>query len=202
MSATPVTGRPFGVGRGLAAACLMIFVCLSCSTRTAIVESTGMLPGFEVGDKVRYAAADMLDYGDVVIFSYPPNDFYIPEGEVIMYRVVGLPGDTVAVRNYFCVIDGVENSHSLLGRVRDEEAELEELADLEDHREVFPNGAIATIRRHVPVGLAEPDAPPVVVPPGHYFLMGDFRSNAADSRFIGPVAAERIAGRVVEVKKR
>jgi len=40
---------------------------------------------------------------------------------------------------------------------------------------------------------------PVVVPPGHYFMMGDSRDNSADSRFIGPIPRQEIVGRVGRV---
>jgi signal peptidase I len=40
---------------------------------------------------------------------------------------------------------------------------------------------------------------PVVVPPDHYFMMGDSRDNSADSRFIGAVPRQEIVGRVGRV---
>jgi signal peptidase I len=40
---------------------------------------------------------------------------------------------------------------------------------------------------------------PFVVPPGHYFMMGDSRDNSSDSRFIGPVPRHEIVGRVARV---
>jgi len=38
---------------------------------------------------------------------------------------------------------------------------------------------------------------PIIVPPGHYFLMGDNRGDSDDSRYWGPVALDQIIGRAV-----
>ena len=42
------------------------------------------------------------------------------------------------------------------------------------------------------------DFGPVVVPDGHFFVMGDNRDRASDSRRWGPVPVEYLRGRVVE----
>jgi signal peptidase I len=41
------------------------------------------------------------------------------------------------------------------------------------------------------------DLAPIVVPPDHYFLMGDNRGNSDDSRYRGPVARSQIIGRAI-----
>ena len=46
-------------------------------------------------------------------------------------------------------------------------------------------------------GGDECDLQPVVVPPRHYFLMGDNRGNSDDSRYWGPVPRGQIIGRAV-----
>jgi signal peptidase I len=66
---------------------------------------------------------------------------------------------------------------------------------------VFVNGK----RRHEPYTIITPDVPavrtfgPVTIPPEHYFLMGDNRDNANDSRFRGFIAEEEILGRMIHV---
>ncbi|MGH9708844.1 MAG: signal peptidase I, partial [Candidatus Acidiferrales bacterium] len=99
-----------------------------------------------------------IERGDVVVFWYPrdPSKSFIK-------RVVGLPGDTVEIRDGHVYINGNEMSEP-----------------------------------YVPASyLDDLSYPPVIVPPGKYFVMGDHRDSSNDSRMFGPVARQYIYGKAV-----
>ena len=66
------------------------------------------------------------------------------------------------------------------------------------HGHVIRNGRRASEPFAAPCGGGpECDLQPIVVAPGHYFLMGDNRGDSDDSRYWGPVARSQIIGRAV-----
>jgi len=105
--------------------------------------------------------------GDVIIFSFPNNtsvDF--------VKRVIGLPGDTIAVRNKKVIVNGQELS---LGH------------------EKYTDPYIVTEGQ----GRIRDNMPEVVVQKGHVFAMGDNRDQSYDSRFWGQLPVENIKGKAL-----
>lgn len=115
--------------------------------------------------------------GDIVIFNVPAK---ARESEALFIkRVVGLPGDTVEVKDDHLIVNGARLDY----RAGADGVERERLGSAE-HRVLTGPGPLA-------------NQAPLTVPAGHIFVMGDHRNNSADSRAWGPLPLERLRGRAV-----
>lgn len=112
--------------------------------------------------------------GDVVVLDSPVTD------DVLLKRVVAIPGDVVAVRDGRVVIDGVE------APVRATDAGLVETNDGHTH----------TLSTEFGGG---PAFGPARVPPRRYLVLGDNRGNSADGRYFGWVDRSAILGHALSV---
>jgi signal peptidase I len=110
--------------------------------------------------------------GDVVIFKSPED------GKRCVKRVVGLPGETLEMKNNRLAIDKIPVSM---------EDETERLFG--HPHAVQLNGAKGNPLRN---GAS-------IVPDDHYFLMGDNRDNSSDSRVYGAVHRNQIYGQARKV---
>jgi signal peptidase I len=125
-------------------------------------------------EKALFPARDVRR-GDIVIFRSLEN----PEIDMVK-RCIGLPDDTIEVRNKELWINGKWVDDSRFAIHRDPRVY---------RREAFVS---EEARRRDNFG-------PFTVPAGHYFCMGDNRDNSYDSRFWGPLPAENVKGRPVFV---
>jgi signal peptidase I len=151
--------------------------------------------------------------GDVVVFRHPVA------GTDFIKRLVGLPGDTIQVRDGVLFINGQEAPQVPAGQfveTFDKQGPVGNLPQCanagvalggdcvkERFRETLPNGVehdVLNIRN------SQLDNTPVyTVPEGHYFFMGDNRDNSTDSRVspnamgVGFVPAENLIGRADRV---
>lgn len=118
--------------------------------------------------------------GDVIVFKAPfDNDTdYIK-------RLIGLPGDRIQVRNGVLHINGGPVKRDRLGE-RQIEGYLGFTERVTEFRETLPNGRQHSIWEVSDEEIHD-DTAEYVVPPGHYFFMGDNRDHSQDSRVIGRV---------------
>jgi len=144
------------------------------------IPSGSMLPTLQIGDHllvnrfiygIRLPVTGALlipigapKHGDVIVFRFPKDP-----GTDYIKRVIGLPGDTVEVRDKVVYING------------------EKAADPHAH---FTDGL-------TPDAMKGPrdNFGPVRVPEDHLFVMGDNRDSSYDSRFWGFVPDKNVLGK-------
>lgn len=128
------------------------------------IKGQSMSPSFKDGeflltDKVSYRFGEAMR-GDVVVFEAPGTE------QDFIKRIIGLPGETVLVKD---------------GRVFIDNKELAE-PYLEPNARTNPS---RFTRENVPV----------TVPPESIFVLGDNRDNSLDSRSFGFISVDKLRGK-------
>ena len=156
------------------------------------MEDTLLIGDHLMVDKLAYAPPDrwlgpLLPYQqvqrrDIVVFKFPvdPSKHYVK-------RIVGVPGDRLRMVNQQLYINGhlADEGYKVH---KDGKVYRGNFPD-SPPRSVYPDWAQA-LPWHVEDGW-------LVVPPGHYFAMGDNRDRSEDSRFWGFVPRRNILGKPV-----
>jgi signal peptidase I len=145
------------------------------------IPNSSMEPTLLVGD---YIFAKPIrrapNRGDVVILLHPRGLFRVK-------RVVGMPGDTLAMEAGVLSVNGHPNSEPYASHAH-ERSVFD--ADFMWQRR-FLTGTVDTAAYHPTSTFWGP----IVVPVGHYFVLGDNRGESADSRYWGFVAADSVVQR-------
>lgn len=129
------------------------------------VDGNSMYPNFHNQD---YILTDKLSYrnhdpqrGDVIVFHAPP-----PASSDYIKRVIGLPGETVEVKDGYVYING------------------------EKLPEIYLPLDFNTVEKSF---LRE--SVPYRIPTGYYMVFGDNRNFSSDSREFGPISKRSIVGK-------
>jgi len=122
-----------------------------------------------------------------VAFRHPKN-----HDTIHIMRVVGLPGESVQLRGGKPHINGEPVTHTPIEDFVSP-AHVGPATTFRQYLETLPNGKVyRTLDQHPDGSLDNTDV--FTVPPDHYFVLGDNRDNALDSRTpaIGFVPANNI----------
>lgn len=177
-----------------------------------VIPSGSMEPTLQVGDRllvnklrlgphIPFTAVSLPGYAqpkrnDIVVFVSPPQvpAIRITPGEVtptLIKRIVGLPGDTLMMRNGRLLVDGTaapeRNTDYVLPA-----------AVAEQPQPLFSWQRRLEVRGSrfgpPPASASLHDWGPLVVPAGMFFMLGDNRDNSVDSRYYGPVPRANLRG--------
>jgi signal peptidase I len=167
------------------------------------IPSSSMVPTLHVGDFIlvnKFSYGIRLpvvhtkiintgepERGDVMVFRYPkPEGSTDPDVDYIK-RVIGLPGDRVGYFDKTVYING----EAVVQIDQEKPLDLLHLSTAEVKTELLGDVSHSIMinrsqdRREVEL----------VVPEGHYFVLGDNRDNSNDSRFWGTVPEANLVGK-------
>lgn len=135
---------------------------------------------------------DQPDRGEVVI-CFSPED-----GKRLVKRIIGLPGDTVALRNNVLYINGKACEYSDL----DQET-IDQIDKVIQSQHDFSRELLDDCQHPVMftphVSNAKRNFAAFVVPEGEYFVMGDNRDASYDSRYYGCIERKQFIGQAVAI---
>jgi signal peptidase I len=163
---------------------------------TGSMEDTLLVGDHLLVDKLAYAPAGSFSkyilpyeepkHGDIIVFRYPGDIT-----QTFVKRVIGLPGDHLRMVRRDLYRNGVKLNEPYVYHKQ----------PYDEGRDNFPSQSPPGVYEPLPAQLQRDMYErnvvndEIVVPPGHYFAMGDNRDNSLDSRYWGFVPRENIIGK-------
>ncbi|WP_244934881.1 signal peptidase I [Leptospira jelokensis] len=173
---------------------ILLFLCFLLFVRIFLfqiysVQGNSMYPTLEHGSVVFVwkggFAISAKFFGTEILYTEPSIDkldlvlFVSQEDELVVKRVIGLPGEFYSIESGRVLIDSMELLENYLpkGTYTSE-----------------PSTSVFLNRHHSPFLAMDKQGR---IPPGYYLLLGDNRQYSTDSRSFGLVPVEKIKGKVV-----
>lgn len=181
----------------------VLFILLMSVFRSAVadwysVPTGSMKPTIKEGDRiiVNKMAYDLrLPFSQISLLSTGEPQ----RGEIVVFeskaankrlikRMIGLPGDVIAMKNEKLFINGKPVSYQITQQ---------------NTQQLFATEQVDAINHIVRIDKSESDQlssfGPITVPNGHYLVLGDNRRNSADSRVYGFVPRHELKGKATAI---
>lgn len=178
-------------GQALIIALILAFIIRSFVIQAFKIPSGSMLPTLKIGDhllvnkfiygiQVPFTDIEIVpvsdpEFQDIVVFEYPED-----QSKDFIKRVVGLPGDTIAIRKGRLIRNGKRVNEPYTQFTHNERAAGQ-----------YP---LENWPPHEFDRRARDNLGPITIPEDEYFVMGDNRDESYDSRFWGFVQSKDILG--------
>lgn len=155
------------------------------------VSSEAGIPNLNAGDYVlgdfEYYNTKQPEYGDLIVFT-------IPNVGREVFRIVGLPNDTLNLENQLVKYTNKKSNATFISNLTWKDYEIEEII------ETLPNGFNHSIYRNkIPLDTASATIKNIIVPNNCYFVLGDNRDFSTDGRFLGFVHKQQIEGKLISI---
>ncbi|MCM3729142.1 signal peptidase I [Neobacillus cucumis] len=155
--------------KSIAFAFIITIICRQFIFTPTTVFGESMSPTFQDEDRVVISKMSEIQRFDVIVFDAPDL-----EGKHYIKRVIGLPGDSIEMKDDVLYINGEV---------------LQEPYLIENKRENILNRLTEDFSLQEKTGVSK-------VPEGRLFVMGDNRLKSKDSRIFGYVSCDAVIGEV------
>ncbi len=167
---------------------------LALGVRTFVAEpryipTSSMEPTLQIDDRLIIDKVSFLfrkpQRGEIVVF-YPPESPVVPDpSKVYIKRVIGLPGDRLAIKGGKVYVNGKVLPENYIAEPANYELPSEQPT-------VCPPICLPSLKL-----VRENNIVSFTVPDNHYWVMGDNRNNSADSHMWGFLPGDRLVGRAL-----
>lgn len=174
------------------------------------IPSASMEPTLQINDrliveKISKHLHQPIKRGDILVFYPPPQEMggrdlrndpltllgrwtglpFLPNEPAFIKRVIGLPGDHIRIQSGVGVF--------INGQRLDESSYIKEVPEYDLN--ILGDISGRNIANEFIHPYADQANEPIIVPPGHLFMMGDNRNNSEDSHVWGFLPEKRVIGR-------